>query len=352
MDQKSEPEKPISSPAVMNQLPSIKQLIIESWQLLTKKALKLLFLGLLSSAVYFALFIVGILIIVGFGAMNMSSFSSPEDMLDVLSTPGFLGTTISIVVIWIVALIVVGTALQAGMLILLKDPTEDASVISYFKKGFSYIIPLLVTSAITALLVFGSLFVFIIPALIVGLFLMYTMYTVVLDNKKGMEAIKMSIGVVSQNFGAVIGRVIILWLLSFAVQMLIGALPSEEPAAALFFVLITLVSSFAISWFGLAYIFKLYEHAKAAYDDKKPTSMTWMWIVSILGWIIGAMIITGIVSAVGNKEFQKTIEDAVKSEMESEYNGEMDSYQNGGESEINQEMDFEEDFDFDESLTL
>jgi len=337
MDQKSELERPISSPAAMNQLPSIKQLIIESWQLLTKKALKLLFLGLLSTAVYFALFIVGILVIVGFGAMNMSSFSSPEDMLDVLSTPGFLVTTISIVVIWMLASIAIGAALQAGMLILLKDPTEESSVITYFKKGFSYIVPLIVVSAATFLLIFGSLFVFIIPALIISLFLMFTMYAVVLDNKKGMEAIKMSIGVVSQNFGAVIGRVIILWLLSFAVQMLIGAIPSEDPSTVLFFVLITLVSRFAISWFSFAYIFKLYVHAKAAYDDKKPTSMTWMWIVSVLGWIIGAMIIAGIVSAIGNQDFQKTIEDAVKSEME---------------SKIDQEMDFKEEFGFDESLTL
>ncbi len=352
MDQKSELEISTSSPALINQFPSIKQLIVESWQLLTKKALKLLFLGLFSTAVYFVLFIVGILLIFGFGAMNMSSFSNPEVMTEALSKPGFVGITVSILVIWMFASIAVGTALQAGMLILLKDPTEDASVITYFKKGFSYIVPLIVVSAITFLLVFGSLFVFVIPALIISIFLMFTMYSVVLDNKKGMEAIKMSIGVVSQNFGAVIGRVIILWLLSFAVQMLIGALPSEEPSAAIFFVLITLVSSFAISWFGLAYIFKLYEHAKAAYDDKKPTSMTWMWIVSILGWIIGAMIITGIVSAVGNKAFQKTIEDAVKSEMESEFNSEMDSFQNGRDSEVNQELDFEKDFDFDKSPTL
>ena len=352
MDQKSELEKPISSPTIMNQLPSIKQLIIESWQLLTKKALKLLFLGLLSSAVYFALFIVGILIIVGFGAMNMSSFSSPEDMLDVLSTPGFLGTTISIVVIWIVALIAVGTALQAGMLILLKDPTEDVSVISYFKKGFSYIIPLLAVSAITALLVFGSFFVFIIPALIVGIFLMYTMYAVVLDNKKGMEAIKMSVGIVSQNFGAIMGRIFILWLLSFVSQILIGSLPHDEASAAMFYILISFVSSFAIGWFGLAYVFKLYEHARAVFDETKPSSMTWMWIVSVLGWIICVMIITGIVSAAGNKDFQKTIEDAVKSEMESEFNSEKDSFQKNMEPEMNREIDFEKDFNFDNSQSL
>ena len=300
MDEITETEKPMPAESIQSKLPSIKQLIVESWQLLTKKALKLLFLGLLSTAVYFALFIGGILLIFGFGAMNMSSFSNPEVMTEVLSKPGFIGTTVSIVVIWIISLIAIGTALQAGMLILLKDPTEDASVISYFKKGFSYIVPLIVVSAMTFLLVFGSVFVFVIPALIISIFLMFTMYSVVLDNKKGMEAIKMSIGVVSQNFGAVMGRIVILWLLSFVVQMLIGAVPNEEPSAALFFVLISLVSSFAVSWFGLAYIFKLYEHARAAYDDKKPTSMTWMWIISILGWIIGAMIITGIISAVGN----------------------------------------------------
>lgn len=337
MDEITETKKPMPSESVQTKLPSIKQLIVESWQLLTKKALKLLFLGLLSTAVYFALIIGGILLIFGFGAMNMSSFSNPEVMTEVLSKPGFVGTSVTIFVIWIIALIAVGTALQAGMLILLKDPTEDASVISYFKKGFSYIVPLIVVSAITFVLIFGSLFVFIIPSMIISLFLMFTMYAVVLDNKKGMEAIKMSVGVVSQNFGAVVGRVIILWLFSFAVQMLIGALPNEEPSAAIFFILITLVSSFAVSWFGLAYIFKLYEHARAVFDPSKKVSMTWMWIISILGWIIGVMIIAGVVSAIGNKDFQNTIQEAVQKEMEAEFNDEMDS---------------ENDLDYEKSPTL
>lgn len=320
MDEQSVPDKSISSPSLQKQLPPVKQLIVESWELLTKKALKLMFLGLLSIAIYFGMFMLGMIAIVGVGAMNFSSFSDSDAVLEILSNPSVIGTAVSVFIVWIVGMIVVGTALQAGMLMLLKDPKEETSVIAYFKQGFSFIVPLLVVSAITFFIVFGSFFVFIIPAFIIGIFLMFTMYTVVLDNKKGMEAIKMSIGVVSQHFGAVMGRVILLWLLSFAVQMLIGALPNEEPSAAIFYMLISFVASFVIGWFGITYAYRLYEHAKAAYDEKKPTSMTWMWVVSVLGWVIGAMIISGIISAIGSEDLQKTIQDSIQQEMEAEFN--------------------------------
>jgi len=316
MGQQSVSNKPVSAPITNATLPSVKQLIIESWELLTKKALKLLFLGLFSTAVYFILVIVGIVLIIGVGAINISSFSHPDAVLEALTAPGFIGPAVTVFILWVISLIAVGTALQAGMLFLLKDSTEEASVISYFKKGFSYIVPLIVVSAITCILIFGSLFVFVLPALIISLFLIFTTYAVVLDNKKGMEAIKMSVGVVSQNFGAIMGRIIILWLLSFAVQMLIGALPNEEPSVTMFYVLISVVSSLVIGWFGLAYVFKLYQYARAAYDESKPSSMTWMWVVSVLGWVIGGMLIAGMVSAIGNTDLQNMIQESINNETQ------------------------------------
>jgi len=315
MDDTSMSDKPIPAQTLSKKFPAIKELITESWTLLTKKTLKLLFLGLLSIVVNAVLFILAMVAVLGVGVMKISSFSNPDAVLEALMSPALIGTAISVGILLFAGIMVVGAAMQAAMLILLKDPKEETSVIDYFKQGFSYVVPLLIVSFITFVIVFGSLFVFIIPAMIIGIFLMFTMYTVIVDNKKGMDAIKMSVGIVSQNFGAVIGRVTILWLLSFAVQMLIGMLPNDEPSAVIFYLLISFVASFAIGWFGLTYSFKLYEHAKAAYDGQKPTSMTWMWIISVIGWVIGALFLTGILSAVRNENFQKTIKDAVEKEM-------------------------------------
>lgn len=309
-------DKPIQSSESKKHFPPVKQLILESWELLTKKALKLLFLGILSIAVYVILFVLGIMAVFSLGALHISSFADIESVREILSSPRFIGTAIYIGIIFFVILIVVGTVMQAAILILLKDPKEETPVIDYFKQGFSYLVPLFVVGLITSILVFGSFFVFFFPGIIIGIFLMFVVYAVVIDNIKGMTAIKTSVSMISQNFGAIVGRIILLWLLSFAIQMMIGILPHENPSAIMFYVFASFVASFTIGWFGLAYCYRLYEHAKASFDPKKKTSMTWMWIISVLGWIICGLLITGFVSAINSKDIQNTIQNSIVKEMQ------------------------------------
>ena len=236
----------------------------------------------------FVVTFVVILLFIGVGfALGLGSAISASDssvLLGMLSSPSVLVPLGIITIVYFGAYIAFTIASQAGMILLIADEKTDQSAFLYLKKGFPYIVPLFVVGIINFILVMGGLFVLVIPGAMIMIFLGYSMYIAVLENKKAMDAIHMSASMVSQNFWGILGRMLLFFALSIVVQLIIGQIGESDVLGPLA-VLLMLPLSFGVSWFGIAYVYSLYNHARVAYDPSKKSSITWMWVVAIIRWI-------------------------------------------------------------------
>ena len=290
----------ISEKKLKNKLPPVRTLIEESWHLLSSKALKLLILAALVFVISFLIVIFFAIIGLVFGGISL------------ISNPQSVGIISILIIGFIVAVVALTLAVQAAYVLILgdvKDEGDEISVISYLKKGFLYSWKLLLLGLLTMLFMIGGLFLFFIPAFIISIFLMFSVFILIIENKSVIESVRLSAARVSQFFGAIIGRVVLLWILSFAIQMIIGSFnfDGNVNGAA---VSLSVIFSILVGWFSMAYVFKLYVHTREAYDPEKKSSITWIWVVTVLGWFIGGLIIFGFMSATKNINVAEMIKTA------------------------------------------
>jgi len=310
-----EPKTSSESPSEIkskNKLPPVRTLIEESWHLLTAKALKLLILVGLVFAVLFALVIV--LMILGLvfaGGLGLGSFSDPAAFSSLLSQPSVIGGFGILLGFFVVSIIALTIAVQAANILILGDESEiadEVSVISYIKQGFSHVWKLFLLGIMMIISIYGGFFLFIIPGIIVSIFLMFSLFILVIEKTSVIESMRLSVARVSQFFGAIIGRVLLLWVIMIAAQMIIGSFGSNDSMAGIV-ALLSMILSIGGSWFAMAYTYKIYVHTREAYDPEKKSSMTWIWVVTVLGWVIGGLIIFGIMSAAKNTNVQDLIQE-------------------------------------------
>lgn len=307
-------------------LPSIRQLLEESWQLLTKKVLKILLISVYTLIGIVSTYLVAALLgVVAFFTLVGGTGNIQNAAAALIGNPAMWAAGGLLFVALIVAVSIISLMAQAGFVLALSEKDETASSFSLFKKGWLYVVPLFIVGLIEFVIIFGSIFLFIIPAIIISIFLAFTLYTVVLENKKGMDAIKMSVGMVQQQFGAIVGRFVLYFLLVIAVMIVLAALSSISEEVAALAELVRFIVNFFVNWFGLVFTFQVYKHARAAYDESKPVTITWMWIVSAIGWIIAGLIITIAVQALGkiNPEdiMRKAVEENQKMELDVDQSG-------------------------------
>ena len=133
-----------------------------------------------------------------------------------------------------------------------KEPIEDP--LKEIHESIKYILPALIASILTGLAVLGGLILFIIPGIIFAIWLAFTMYSVVLDNTSGVEALHHSKELVRGRWvdvfwrllapGAIFGVVAIIaqWILSWPFKSLLENFQDGEIIFPLLLTLFTLVN--------------------------------------------------------------------------------------------------------------
>ncbi|MDA1316847.1 MAG: hypothetical protein O3B87_02365 [bacterium] len=316
---------PTASVELKKGLPPVGVLFNDAWKLFQAKWVKLVvfFLILIGImlGIYFVFAIMGILVL---GVGSLLTLGDPGAISEVFSQPSVYLPFGGIMFLFMATIIVMSIAVQAGILLLVDDEKKDQSAFSYLKRGFTYIVPLFLIGIITFFLLIGGMTVLFIPMLIMAILLMFSIYTVVLENKKAMDAIRMSVSMVAQNFWGILGRVLLLFLLILLLQLVIGQMGEAEVLGSIT-VLILLPLTIALNIFSLTYSYSLYKHARAAYDEKKESSMTWMWVVAILGWIFIVMSMSTILRSQEVKDaFMMGFNEEFQNETEGEYEEEYD----------------------------
>lgn len=220
-----------------------------------------------------------------------------------------VGTGLIALVVVSIAAAVLGSVFGTSILLAAGESAEYPTIGSKLKRGLQLFTPMLFASLITLFLVYGGLGLFIIPGIIIAIMVSFTMYEIVFTSNRGTDAIRNSVTIISQNFGDLLIRVGVIILISIAINIVTGMISAGlgDDAGPGLASLVSLLIEPIFGLFTLAYYFEVYKEARSATDFNRSSSLTWMWIVSILGWVIGIMMISALSRVVG-PQLQKALE--------------------------------------------
>lgn len=269
-------------------LSPIGTLFSDSWKTMTKSILQVIMLNVLGIAICVVFGIAALIIVVLSGVASTLLQKGAYGLLSlspsVLTTLGIFG------VIFFIIFILISIALQITTILIFAQDGQS-SLINKFKKSFSFILPLFLIGIVTWFLTVGGFFLLIIPGILIAILLGFSQFEIILNNQRGLNALRRSTAIISKNFGGIFVRYLILFLIVLGYTIIIGILEGavgEEAKGILG--LINFIINIIWGWFSLSFSIKLYKQAKATVHENNIGSLNWMWIVAILGWlIVGAL---------------------------------------------------------------
>lgn len=284
--------------AVSKQLPSISVLFKESWETFKGSLLNLFLLYLISFGVFLGMFIVGLLITLPLGAFSIITALQNNELSPAFFTS--LGAMGIVILILIIIGIIINMAVNAAMIMAVADYKNKPSAGALFKKGFSFVLPLLLASIVTGFIVMGGYLLLFIPGIVFALALGFTSFEIVLQKKNVLAAMRRSMGIVFSNFWGILGRMLlfmVLVLLVMFIPQIISSASSDSGVSAGFGIFSFFIN-IALGWFGISYFITLYKQASAVTLPEKSGKLLLPLILSVVGWILGIILIVTITTAV------------------------------------------------------
>ncbi len=281
-------EASVSSSVNTASLSSINMLFVDSWHVFTKSLLNLFLLSLLYVATWGVWFIGLTIFVITLSAGVLQPYLHGKMSTNSLSTlVGLLGGFSLVLLVGFLVLLIVFVTVMAAEMVVIDEYTQ-ASVWRALKKGLRKVFPLIIVSIVTSLIIFGSFFLFIIPAILFALFFIFTSFELVISDNSIWGSIKRSTAIVMHNFGGVFVRLLLIWLLSLVVsvgmQWAIGYTIRGGAPMPVF--VLAMIFNVLLGWYSMVYLITLYKQARAITPEDKKVSMIWILIVSLLGWLI------------------------------------------------------------------
>jgi hypothetical protein len=275
-------------------LPSLQVLAKDSWELFKKTWVAYLKLVGLAIAYVFLALLIGLLLSlpITFGVIgshfNIFSHLTPFDISAlVLLILWFIFFFLSIIAIDVILPIV-------GIFILQGKKTSP--IFALIKQAKPYFWPYFLTVFLTGLFVFGGIPLLLIPGLLIGFFFCFVAYEVVIDNQKYLTALKRSYFMVKNNFWEVLGRLIVLEVATIIVSSVLRRLSHGDGLLGL----VNFLFAIFASWYARAYLYLLFKELRAKTTFPQQISITWIWVVSAIGWAIIILLLVGLASGLAH----------------------------------------------------
>lgn len=165
-------------------------------------------------------------------------------------------------------------ALHAGLIDAVRrlhsEPNTKISIKSQIKFGFSIFWSVLLLYIIQGLVVFGASILFLIPGIIVGLYVMFVTYARIIDGKKSWSALTESYSLIVGRWWDVFLRLLFFALVAIAASLIVAGvmfivthlITSSVKAGLVVSSVLNLVVSLTINSLFSIYLFKLYQSLK------------------------------------------------------------------------------------------
>jgi len=203
---------------------------------------------------------------------------------------GIVGTVVSVVM---------QPAMIDAIHRLAHEPGVILTVGTQYKTGFRYFWSVLFLIILACLIFFGSGLLFLIPALVIGIYISLYIFVRVLDDKKGFSAFTESYSLVKGRWWGVFGRMLFLVLIYAIGALIIAgitfliestfAIDSNSVAGMIIAMILNLIFIGTVGPVALAYIYNLYVSLKETRLADVPVSGFKKWLVAFL--IIGILVL-------------------------------------------------------------
>lgn len=266
-------------------LSPIQDLFKKTWHTFTKNLLNIFLFNLIGLGAYLLVSIMGFIALflsgIGLGVLQGPLQASSMVLFGIL------------LILFLLAFMVVGVVWQVGLILIIDRSREHESFKEVLRSSWKLVIPVIVIQILVSLLTIGGFFLLIIPGIILSVLFSFALFEVVLNNKKGFEALRASLLMVGKNFWGVAGRLLILSVIS-----LVMAVALKDVGGLL------LIVNILLGWFGLVYSLTIYQEIKSSATEERKAKMLWVIIVSILGWIILGVIFYVVIQLASSGAFQ------------------------------------------------
>lgn len=246
------------------QLLGVFALLGQTWKIFKSRFWVLMgitFMGILAQGV-----ILIILVLAGSNILDQESQNKMPPLLSFLVNIFFI-----IIQLWSLS----------ALMIAIKDYKERTGVFSAYKKGLSKVWSIFIVSVLFGLILAGGISLFIIPGFIFLVYFMFSMYVVVAEDLKGMNALLKSREYTRGYWWPVFGRILFMLLILFILITLVSAMfvfgaslvkNGQLPFAALGLIVtasVVLVGFLLliIGPFLQVYLFSVYENLKTIKGD-------------------------------------------------------------------------------------
>lgn len=261
-------------------LAPLSTLFSESWALLKKSWIMYFKIAGVVIGLFLAALVIGAIIIV---PLFFMSGGNAEQLF--MRSTGVQIILVILLVLWVLAFIGATVIFQIissiAFLLYLNNPDRDWSVRELFERSRPYFWQYFGSSLLVGFAVMGGMVFFFIPGLVIGLFFSFVAMAIVLENKSVMAALQRSYQIVKGQFWAILGRLLLIQVLSFFISQSLSSMQEDSPFVSLLIIIYSMVMGVYI----LVYTFVIYKQAAGAPQAGGRDSLTWIWILSILGWV-------------------------------------------------------------------
>lgn len=273
--------------------PSILEGIRKAIEMIPKVALPSIGVTVI---MYLAMLVIFAILGGGFLVANVGSLQVLSQASDV-TNPQAIATLLAsggvALVLAILASAVVGTvySIVQTKLYLSVYRNETPQIGEAIRESWPLVLPLILVSLVTGFLTLGGGLLFLIPGLIIGILVGFASFTIIVDGFRGLDAIKESVRLVSGSFWQLALRVVVVGVILLLIN---GVL--EDAFSQMGFVV--LIFNIAQTLFVTAYGLVLYEQTKAVTLHSPRPSITWMFVVAMLGILLAGLTAGAIIKAV------------------------------------------------------
>ncbi len=184
---------------------------------------------------------------------------------------------------------------QISFLIFLIEGDSATTPTKAMSKTFSKLLPYIWVSIISSAITLIGVMLFLIPGIIVGVWFTFSVYIMLDENKRGLDALVQSREYVKGNWFNIFGKSLFLGMISFVIAIVTKLvttpfLGDNESVT-------NTISNLVILPLATVYTFKMYKYFKGLRGEVNVTSAGKQKAFYIVGAILGVLALAGIIFA-------------------------------------------------------
>lgn len=273
------------------------ELLEESFQILKARLGQLVLINLASMISVLLLFFLGALLASIFGITNLFTDKIPiTDKIPSFPSLSLIPTLVLVIGFLAILIFSIIITLKSSMALIEEiSAKEKISVKEAFRKTNGRVFAYWGVMILTFVGVLGASLIFLIPGIILGIFLIFSGLIYVKENEKGMKALVLSREYIRGHFWGVVGRLTVFSLLLSAFNLLVGSLYVIPGAGPIMAVMLRLFIGLVLPAFSAIYYYLIYKNLKAIRsslkEEDRKQSKTFLTVAVALGFVFLSSIV-------------------------------------------------------------